>query len=184
MTCLIFFLRFRHHENVAIYRKSDGRKYSEGVANIKEADFPFPAPGPTVEEVGDRAKVGCVGDPRSEDIANLQARLHEALAQLEQSNSECVQLAQQNVDIKSELNAFEDKCKSLSAENAVLRRRVSSLDPDADAPPKPGPGRKSFENLTPRNQKRASRELQAQVLKTSEERGILPVKLAAFLTYR
>ena len=134
--------------------------------------------------MGDKAQ-GCDSDPHSEDIAILQARLHDALAQLEQSNIDCVELAQLNEAIKAELKATEDKCRNLTTENTVLRRRLSALYPDEEGPPpKPGPSRKSFENLTPRNQKRASHELQAQVLKTSEERGILPEKLAAYLTYR
>ena len=151
---------------------------------MKEAEFPFPLPGPADGEVGVKASEECVSESYSEDVAILQARLHDVVAQLEQSNSDCVQLAQQNLDIKAELKAAEDKNKKLTNENAVLRRRLSALCPDTQAAPKPGPSRKSFENLTPKNQKRATQDLQAQVLRTSEERGILPEKLSAFLTYR
>ena len=168
--------------NIDPCRKSDGRKYSEGVASIKDAEFPFPAPAAL--EVEDAASIEVVKDCCSEEIAILQERLHEALAQLELSNSECVDLAQENVGLKAELKVAEDKSKKLATENSVLRRRLSEHYPDIEGPAKPGPTRKSFENLTPRIQKRASDDLQAHVLKTSAERGIPPQKLSAFLTYR
>ena len=173
-----------NHLKINHYRKSDGRKYSEGVTSIKDAEFPFPASVPSDLEVGNTVSTEVAENSFGGEIAILQSRLHEALAQLEQSNSECVQLAQQNVIVNADLKAAEDKCKKLVTENSVLRRRLSELSPGEEGPPRPGPSRKSFENLTPRIQKRASDELQAQVLKTSEERGILPHKLTAFLTYR
>ena len=120
----------------------------------------------------------------TEDIAALQARLHQAVSQLEQSNSDCVRLTQENRQLKSEMIAAKADLKKTAADNLVLKRKLSALEPGNEPLPRPGPSRKSFEDLTPRIQKRASDNLQAEVLKTSEDRGILPTRLAAFLTYR
>ena len=73
--------------------------------------------------------------------------------------------------------------KKLKSENSVLQRRLSKFEPN-DKIAKSGPNLKAFEALTPRQQKVASADLQAQVLRTSEERKILPSRLSAYLTYR
>ena len=185
------FHQFHQHLFIALLsRKSDGRRYSEEVASIKDAKFPFPAfarRSASAHEENHEVAVEALArtaSSYSEEIATLQARLHQAVSQLEQSNSDCVRLTQENKQLKSEMGAARADLKKIASENLVLKRRLSAIEPGNEAPRRPGPSRKSFEDLTPRIQKRASDNLQAEVIKTSEERGILPSRLAAFLTYR
>ena len=117
------------------------------------------------------------------EISALQAKLHVANANLEQSNSECVQLTEETRELKTEVDEAKAKVRHLGAENLALKRRLGSFE-EGEAIPRPGPRLKPFDDLTPRQQKRASDKLQAQVNKSSEERGILPAKLSAFLTFR
>ena len=168
-------------------RKTDGRKYAEGVSNIKDAEFPFPADSrselcqPRVE----------VGHGRNEpvlvqELAALQERLHEANVQLEQANSDCVVQRDELKHFLSDKEASSIQLKQLQNTNAALKRKIESYEPvDLQVKlPRPGPPLKAFEDLTPRQQKIASNDAQAQVLKTSEERGVQPAKLSAYLTYR
>jgi len=77
------------------------------------------------------------------------------------------------------------KVMHLKSDNSVLKRRINHLEPEEGVKfPRPGPSLKPFEELTPRQQTVASYDLQSRVLKTSEERGILPSKLSVYLTYR
>ena len=137
---------------------------------MKQARFPFPV------DSGQAEAVSATPCPVNREILDLQAKLHEANCQLEQSNSECVAM-------KTELGEAKDKVRKTGTENSVLKRKVASFE-EGELLPKPGPSLKPFEELTPRRQIKASDKLQAQVAKTSEERGINPAKLSAFLTYR
>jgi chromosome segregation ATPase len=177
--------------NIAsLFRKSDGRRYSEEVSSIKDAKLPFPAVARRAASAHEENHEVAVeafartAPSYSEEIAALQARLHQAVSQLEQANSDSVRLTQENKQFKREIEAARVDLKKTASENLVLKRRLSAIEPGNEPPRRPGPSRKSFEDLTPRIQKRASDNLQAEVIKTSEERGILPTRLAAFLTYR
>ena len=118
-------------------------------------------------------------------IAELQARLHAATSQLELANVVCVGQVEELDELKSERRESVVKVMHLKSENAVLKRRINNLEPGEGVKlPRPGPSLKPFEDLTPRQQKVASDDLQSRVLTTSEERGILPSKLSAYLTYR
>ena len=88
-------------------------------------------------------------------------------------------------ELNSERKESVVKVMHLKSDNSVLKRRINHLEPEEGVKfPRPGPSLKPFEDLTPREQKVASYDLQSRVLKTSEERGILPSKLSAYLTYR
>ena len=114
------------------------------------------------------------------EISCLQGKLHEANSHLDQSNSECVKLTEENLALKRELKEVRDGARKLTAENSALKRKSSEC---ARVLPRPGPPLKPFSELTPKNKIRATNELQAIVNKTSEERNILPTKLSAFLTH-
>ena len=173
-------------------RKADGRNYADGVCSFKDKIFPYPAkPRSWQGEDEEDNPAGDAGPGRSkssyeEEILSLQARLHEATAQVDQSNSECVRQAQEVKQLKSDKEESTTKMRQLHIDKAVLKRRLESFDPgDLQAKlPRPGPSRKAFEDLTPRQQKVASNELQAQVIRTSEERRIQPARLSAYLSYR
>ena len=168
-------------------RKTDGKKYSEGVDSFKNAMFPYPTMVETPEEViedkapQERSEASYVGQ-----IADLQARLHRATSQLEQTNASCVLQAETINSLKLEIEDDKKVIKKIKQENSVLRRRVADLEPEGDIARtvRPGPALKPFEALTPRQQKVASDDIQSKILKTSKERNILPTKLSAFLTYR
>ena len=118
-------------------------------------------------------------------IAELQARLHAATYQLELANAICVGQVDELDKLKSERRESVVKVMHLKSENCVLKRRINNLEPEEGVKClRPGPSLKPFEDLTPRQQKVASDDLQSRVLKTSEERGILSTKLSAYLTYR
>ena len=117
------------------------------------------------------------------EISCLQAKLHTANSDLEQSNSECVKLARDNLALQKELKHVKTKARKLAAEKTAIERRLSLIESDRVLP-RPGPPLKPFSDLTPKHRIRATDELQAKVNKTSEERNILPTKLSAFLTHR
>ena len=117
------------------------------------------------------------------EISSLQANLHQSIEDLEHSNKECVKLAEENQKLKSEVEEVKVKARKLGAENSALKRRLQDHEEGVNIP-RPGPPLKSFDDLTPKHQKRATNKLQAQVNKTSEERRILPTRLSAFLTHR
>ena len=52
------------------------------------------------------------------------------------------------------------------------------------ARPRPGPVYKAWENLTPKNKKRASEPVQKALLKTAAERNVDPVKLTGEVLFR
>ena len=177
------------------------------MSEFKQTDFPYPVSEvsstpdlPTaVSESGDVVSIatnnqrvsGSVADEPVartamsyvREISCLQAKLHTANSDLEQTNSECVQLAKDNLALKRELGLVKTKARKLGAENSALKRRLSLLESDRVLP-RPGPPLKPFSDLTPKHRIRATDELQAKVNKTSEERNILPSKLSAFLTHR
>ena len=180
---------------VVKFRKTDGKKYGEGVANFRDSEFPFPvqpeaALSPVQEELGVAGEPSAGVEGRCEasyvqQIAELQARLHAATSQLELANVVCVGQVDELDELKSERRESVVKVMHLKSENAVLKRRINNLEPGEGVKlPRPGPSLKPFEDLTPRQQKVASDDLQSRVLTTSEERGILPSKLSAYLTYR
>lgn len=116
----------------------------------------------------------------------MQARLHSANSQLELANDVCVKQAKEITEQRVEKEGLKEQVKKLQCENLVLKRKIADVETvhTSARPPRPGPSLKDFESLTPRQQKKASDSLQAQVLRTSEERKILPCKLSAYLTYR
>ena len=118
------------------------------------------------------------------DIALLQARLHEANAQLEQANSDCVKQGEQLASLARGKEETVAKVRNMERKNAAMKRRLASLEGRQIKLPKPGPRLKAFEDLTHRQQKVASKNLQAQLNQTSEERRIHPARLSAYLTYR
>ena len=171
---------------------------------FKQSEFPYPLSeeaGPTCRELGDGVAIvtsnqqqtmsGSVADePLARtalsyvrEISCLQAKLHTANADLEQVNSECVKLSEDNLTLKRELDLVRAKARKLSAENSAFKRKLSVIESDRVLP-RPGPPLKQFSDLTPKHRIRATDELQAKVFKTSEERNILPSKLSAFLTHR
>ena len=177
-----------------INRRSDGKKYGDQVSAVRQSEFPYPeseiSPPPAVRELGDGVS-GFVADESMarpamsyvREISCLQAKLHTANSDLEQSNSECVKLARDNLALKKELKHVKTKARKLAAEKTAIERRLSLIESDRVLP-RPGPPLKPFSDLTPKHRIRATDELQAKVNKTSEERNILPTKLSAFLTHR
>ena len=117
------------------------------------------------------------------DTGHLQRHLHQAYSQLEQANTDLVEQVQvlERMTKKEQGDAI--RMRNLERENAALRRRLGNLE-EANTMTRPGPKLKAFEELTPKDQKRASKDIQAHLIKTSEERNIHPAKLSAFLTYR
>ena len=77
-----------------------------------------------------------------------------------------------------------NKLRKMERENAAIKRQLAKIKGSRNTLPKPGPKFKAFEDLTPRDQKIASKDLRAHLLKTSEERKVHPTKLSAYLTYR
>ena len=176
---------------------------------FKQSEFPYPAAGDSVppglppSQDGDGYSTGrgnqhqqVSGSVADEDeplvrtamsyvreISCLQARLHTANIDLDQTNSECVKLTEVNLALKRELVEAKAKARKFAAENTALKRQLSMIESDRVLP-RPGPPLKPFSDLTPKHRIRATDELQAKVIKTSEERNILPTKLSAFLTHR
>ena len=111
-----------------IFRKSDGRRYSEGVSSVRDSDFAFPAPRSTPVQLPAKETIERGSSYYSDEIATLQARLHEALAQLDQSNSQCVFLVNENDGLKRKMAVVQDESKKSTAEILVLRRKLSALD--------------------------------------------------------
>ena len=118
------------------------------------------------------------------DIARLQNLLHDAYAQLEQANTDCVKQAEEVEILVSNKEEGAVKMRDLERKNAAIKRRLAILMGGRNKFPKPGPKLRAFEDLSQKQQKVASKDLQAEVLKTSEERRIHPTKLSAYLTYR
>ena len=162
-------------------RKTSGKNYADGVSSIKDTVFPYPdneVEG-CVEETGvDRSKSSLAND-----IGVLQQRLHEATAQLVQANSDCVNQGKKLESLERDREEATSKMMKVEKNNAAMKRKLASLEHKAKLP-RPGPSLKAFEDLTPRQQKAASKALQEQVIDTSEERMIHPAKLSAYLTYR
>ena len=178
---------------------------------FKKSEFPYPVAGdsdpsalprpPAVSQDGDVVSVarsnqqqqvsGSVADePLARtamsyvrEISCLQAKLHTANIDLEQTNTECVKLAEVNLALKRELDEVKAKARKCAAENTALSRRLAMIESERVLP-RPGPPLKQFSDLTPKHRIRATNELQAKVRKTSAERNILPTKLSAFLTHR
>ena len=117
------------------------------------------------------------------DIGILQQRLHEATAQLVQANSDCVNQGKELENLERDREETASKMMKMEKKNAAMKRKLCSLEHKIKLP-RPGPSLKAFEDLTPRQQKAASKALQVQVIETSEERNIHPAKLSAYLTYR
>ena len=170
-------------------RKVDGKNRVASLASVKNAAFPFPLQSAVLEPVPELSESAL--NDRTEgsyvdQIADLQARLHVANSQLELANNTCVKQAKEISELVVEKEGFKEKVKKLQSENSVLQRRIAEIEPgnNSERLPRPGPSLKEFELLTPRQQKKASDRLQAQVLQTSEERKILPSRLSAYLTYR
>ena len=157
--------------------------------SFKNAKFPYPTETVTPEEdIEDKTPQERSEASYGNQIADLQARLHRATSQLEQANASCVLQAGTINCQKLEIEDSKKVIKKLKHENSVLKRRVADLDMGGDvdrsASARPGPALKPFEALTPRQQKAASDDIQAKIIRTSKERNILPTKLSAFLTYR
>ena len=118
------------------------------------------------------------------EIGHLQSNLHQAYSQLEQANNDLVEQVQVMERMSRKEREEAIRMRKMKRENAAMKRRLANLDGLNTMEAKPGPKLKAFEDLTPRDQKRASKDIQAHLLKTSEERNIHPAKLSAFLTYR
>ena len=169
-----------------MYRKTNGKKYGEGTSAVKESVFPYP-----VEEAGTAPDIHHVEGTEEQSVSatgnetgHLQRHLHQAYSQIEQANNDLVEQGQvlEKMSKKEQENAI--RMEDLERENTAMRRRLDSLEGRNTMTVKPGPKLKAFEELTPRDQKRASKDIHAHLLKTSEERNIHPAKLSAFLTYR
>ena len=148
-------------------------------------------PYPIVEEAPKEYMEDKAPQNRSEasyvsQIVDLQARLHSATSQLEQANASCVVQAGTINSLKLEIEDVKKVSKKLKQENSALKRRVADFESgeNSDRGARPGPALRPFESLTPRQQKAASDDIQAKLIRTSKERMILPTKLSAFLTYR
>ena len=121
-----------------------------------------------------------------EQIAVLQAMLHTATTQLELANSDSVGHAKKVEELECEKEASKVKFKDMNIENQVLKRKINVLVPEDGLAklPRPGPSLKPFEDLTPRQRRIASHDLQAKILNTSKERKIHPTMLSSSMTYR
>ena len=113
------------------------------------------------------------------DIARLQNLLHDAYAQLEQANTDCVKQAEEVETLVSNKEEGTVKMRDLERKNAAMKRRLAMLMGGRNKFRRPGPKLKAFEDLSQKQQKLASKNLQAEVMKTSEERRIHPIKLSA-----
>ena len=170
------------------FRKTDGKKYTEGVESFKNVKFPYPI----VEEAPKEYMEDRTPQNRSEasyvsQIVDLQARLHSATSQLEQANASCVVQAGTINSLKLEIEDVKKVKKKLKQENSALKRRIADFESGENGDrggARPGPALRPFESLTPRQQKAASDDIQAKLIRTSKERMILPTRLSAFLTYR
>ena len=173
------------------FRKADGKKYSSGVLSIKESIFPYPVESEASGKDERDTAASADGESRSEasyreQIAVLQAMLHTATTQLELANSDSVGHAKKVEELECEKEASKVKFKDMNIENQVLKRKINVLVPEDGLAklPRPGPSLKPFEDLTPRQRRIASHDLQAKILNTSKERKIHPTKLSSFMTYR
>ena len=166
-----------------VLRRSDGRKYNDQTADVKKAKFPYPSAAKPSGQGKDQPAVVRTPSSYSQEINDLQAKLHAANEQLELSNSECVTVTTENQQLRTQLVEARATVRSLGADNSALEKRVASLE-EGEVNPRPGPRLKPFDQLTPRQQKKASNKLQSQVVKTAQERRILPGQLSAFLSYR
>ena len=167
----------------SFFRKTNGKKYAEGISTIKEAVFPFPAETGANDEVDNAAVEAGVGRAQEGITPDLQGRLHESNTQLELANRECVRQGQEIDSLARGKEESQERIRNLERQNAAMRRRLEDLETGGKLP-RPGPSLKPFEELTPRQQKVASSKLQQQLCQTSEERRIQPTKLSAYLTCR
>ena len=156
---------------------------------MKETIFPYPVdvePAPDNQEEDESV---LTEDERGalalvQENGLLQGRLHQAITQLEQANAELVEQTQALDRMSKKEQEAAIMMRNMERKNAALTRRLANFEGVQTNLPKPGPHLKAFEELTPRDQNRASKELQAHIIKTSEERKIHPVKLSAYMTYR
>ena len=146
--------------------------------------FPFPSEAGATndEEENDVTEAGIVKAQEGVNL-DLQARLHEANTQLELANQECVRQGQEIASQARRKEESKERIRNLERENAAMRRRLEEIE-KGEKLPRPGPGLKPFEELTPRQQKVASDKLRQQLCQTSEERNIQPSRLSAYLTCR
>ena len=166
-----------------MFRKTNGKKYAEGISTIREAVFPFPAELGANDEVEIAVvDAGAVVAQKGTNL-DLQARLHATNTQLELANRECVRQGQEIDILARGKEESQERIRNLERQNAAMRRRVEDLE-NGGKLSRPGPSLKPFEELTPRQQKVASDKLRQQLCQTSEERRIQPTKLSAYLTCR
>ena len=165
-------------------RKTNGKKYATGISTIKEAKFPFPTTSRPPANQNEEEVAAGVAVERGEDTFVFQARLHDTTAQLVQANTHCVGQVEEIDSLTRDKEEGHERQRNLERENAALKRRLESLESGEAKLPRPGPSLKSFEDLTPRQQKVASSKLQKEVMKTSEVRRIPPTQLCGYLTFR
>ena len=156
---------------------------------MKETIFPYPADIDIAPNNTEEVETVLIEDEQGASAlvtenTHLQGRLHRAVTQLEQAKNELVEQTRTLDRMAMKEQETLIKMRDMERKNAALTRRVASLEGIRTNLPKPGPPLKAFEDLTPRDQNRASKELQAHIYKTSEERRIHPAKLSAYMTYR
>ena len=156
---------------------------------MKESIFPYPADNEAAQDNHEEKDSVLIVDERGasallKENGQLQGRLHEAIAQLEQANNELVEQTQAMCRMSQKEQEAAIMMRDMERKNAALSRRLANLEGMRTNLPRPGPPLKAFVELTPRDQNRASKELQAHINKTSEERKIHPAKLSAYMTYR
>ena len=185
-----------------LFRGSDGRKYGDKVTTFKKSEFPYPVSGAlTSPSAGEQEEMlGNTGQPQPvpvsgeidavrtpmsyvREISSLQAKLHSTITDLEECNSASVKISEKYLQLKSEFSEAKSTIRKLGAEKSALLRKLRLFEGE-EVLPRPGPPLKPLDDLTPRQRIRATNKLQAEMIKTSEERKILPARLSAFLTYR
>ena len=170
-------------------RKLDGKssEFKENVNKRKSEIFPYPVSDQeSVVELSVCGRGDVARRPESEylrEIADLQAKLHEATAQIEQKNSELVRLDRESQLLSRNLKDQSSSLNQFRNENLRLKRKFDSLE-GLPAQPRPGPAFKAWEDMSARNMKRASEPIQQAILKTAAERDVDPVKLSAEILFR
>ena len=192
--CSISYLT--HYINRKLNGKAD---YQAGVIDQKSLPFPYPGDSLLNSVASSSGDDGGSGQDRTDSIsavsrpefdyqrqiADLQARLHSATAQVEQKNGELVKVENENSRLNSDLKEQSKTLNKFRNENLRLARQIESEDEDGSPErPRPGAPFKAWENLTPRNMRRVSDPIQEVLLKTSEKRQVDPVKLSAEILYR
>ena len=167
-----------------------GCNYQEEVARKKAVTFPYPvgSAGPD-GETATRSNVDRVAIPRSEtelrrEIVELQARLHQAYAQIELSNSELVKAESNNLRLTNELKLKEQDLRKFRCEARRAGQHFDDVQELVTKRPRTGPALKAWEEMTPRNRKRVTDPIQVVLVKTAEERQMDPVKLSAEVLFR